>query len=128
MPEINRSLIIVTVKQPFIDWAHLTDPEDDTELNDINDDPTAYLVPEYPIIDEQEAIIDWCATYVFENELMSWCTDEELWPTRRDAATFREWFDVKFHSMVNDIVADIPLKHIDYGEEEEDVDASANGH
>ena len=78
--------------------------------------------------DEQESIIDWCATYVFEYELFLWCTEKELWPSTRDAATFRDWFDVKFHSMVNDIVSDIPLKHTDDTEDAEDFDLSSNGH
>lgn len=128
MPEINRSLIIVKAKQPFLDWAHSIDPEDDSELDDINDEPTAYLIPEYEMNDEQDSIIDWCATYVFEYELWAWCTDESMWPTTRDAATFREKFDVKFHSMVHDVVGDISLKHIEDDEEEEDFDASSNGH
>ena len=33
MPEINRSLIIVKAKQPFLDWAHSIDPEDDSDLD-----------------------------------------------------------------------------------------------
>jgi hypothetical protein len=128
MAEINRSLIIVKAKQPFVDWLHTIDPEDDSDLEDINDEPTAYLIPEYEMDDEQQTLIDWCAEFVFEYELWSWCTDEDMWPTARDAATFRDWFDVKFHSIVNDVVADIPLKHVDYVADVEDVDPRSNGH
>ncbi len=128
MPEINRSLIIVKAKQPFLDWARSIDTEEECDLDDINEEPTAYLLPEYEMIDEQESIIDWCATYLFEHELWLWCTDEGLWPTTRAAETFREWFEVSFHSMVHDIVIDIPLQHIDYSKDEEDFDVSSNGH
>ncbi|HEY6805995.1 MAG TPA: hypothetical protein VI306_20610 [Pyrinomonadaceae bacterium] len=126
---MNRSLMIVTAKQPFLEWAHAIDPEDNSELDDINDEPTAYLVPECETRDQQQTIVDWCAEFVFDHELWLWCTDEDLWPTGRDAAMFREWFDVDFHSMVNDIVGDIPLLHVGYEDDDEDeIDASSNGH
>ncbi|HEY6247433.1 MAG TPA: hypothetical protein VIX17_26020 [Pyrinomonadaceae bacterium] len=128
MAEINRSLIIVKAKQPFLDWLHSLDPEDDHELDDINSEPTAYLIPEYETPEEQEDIIKWCADFVFEYELWSWYTDEDMWPVGRDAAMFKEWFDVEFHSIVQDVVGDIPLKHIDYDSEAEDIDPSSNGH
>jgi hypothetical protein len=128
MAVINRSLIVVKPKKPFLDWLNSVEPDDDDlQLEDINDDPTAYLVPQIIMEGEQEGIIDWCADFVFEQELWSWYTDEDLWPVGRNAAMFREWFDVESHSMVNDVVGDIPLEHIDY-EESDEVDPSSNGH
>lgn len=127
MPEINRSLIIVKAKQPFVEWLNSIDPEDESDLDDVNDEPTAYLVPEYETNDEQEGIIEWCAEFVFEYELWSWCTDEDLWPVGRDAVMFREWFDVQFHSIVNDVVGDIPLEHIDYGVGADLIEPGSNG-
>jgi hypothetical protein len=90
--------------------------------------PTAYLVPEYETNDEQADITDWCAEFVFEYELWLWCTDDILWPEVRDVETFREWFEVEFHSMVVDTVVDVPLKHIDYDEEDDDLNPSSDGH
>ena len=44
--QINRSALIVTAKQPFVDWLHSVDPTSkDIGLVDINDEPTVYLVP-----------------------------------------------------------------------------------
>src|SRR5262245_37013068 len=131
MAEVNRCVIIVKPKQPFLDWLHSVDPDDaPLQLEDINDDPTAYLIPEIEMMDERDEVIDWCAEFVFENELWSWYTDEDLWPVGRDAAMFREWFEVEFHSLVFDVVGDIPLKHIDYGleSESEEIDPNSNGH
>jgi hypothetical protein len=128
MSEINRSLILVKPKQPFLDWLHSIDPDDDTTIEDLNDDATAYLVPEFETDDEQEDVFNWCAEFVFGYELWSWCTDEALWPKDRDAATFTQWFDVEFHSIVMDVVHDIPLTHVDDEEDSEDIDLSSNGH
>jgi len=127
MAEINRSLIIVRPKQPFLDWVRSIDPDDDTKMEDIVDDPTAYLIPELGDESEEEDLIEWCAEFVFEYELWSWYTDEDLWPAERDVTMFRDWFEIEFRSLVNDVVGDIPLKHIDYDDDDE-IDPSSNGH
>jgi len=42
--QINRSALIVTAKQPFVDWLHTVDPTSkDVSLSDINHEPTVYL-------------------------------------------------------------------------------------
>jgi len=129
MAEVNRCLIIVKPKQSFLNWLRSVEPDDkDLQFEDINKDVTAYLVPEVETLDEQEEIIDWCAEFVFERELWSWYTDEDLWPVGRNAAMFREWFDIEFHSLVDDVVGDIPLQHVDYESESDDIDPSSNGH
>jgi hypothetical protein len=46
--EINRSALIATVKQPFIDWLHAADPTSEhIGLSEVNHEPTVYLVPEF---------------------------------------------------------------------------------
>jgi hypothetical protein len=42
-------------------------------------------------------------------ELEGWYTDESAWPKDRSLATFLEWFDVEFSTMVVDLV-DAPLQ------------------
>jgi hypothetical protein len=128
MAEINRSLIIVKPKQPFLDWVRSIEPDNDTDMEDITDDPTAYLIPELGIEADEEDVIEWCADFIFEYELSSWYTEEDLWPVGRDVPMFREWFEVKFHSLVNDVVGDVPLLHVDYDDEADDVDPNSNGH
>jgi len=47
MSEINRSLIILRPKQPFLDWAcSLDDDSNDLTIENLNEDSTAYLIPE----------------------------------------------------------------------------------
>jgi hypothetical protein len=51
---------------------------------------TVYLMPEYEMPDEAQAILKKVYLEVFE--LWGWHTDESAWPTNRHLRTFREWF------------------------------------
>lgn len=107
---INRSVLIVHAKQPFLDWLNgLPDDENPPyTLEQINEDKQAYLLPDLEMIDEIEPLLrDFCPL-VFECELEGWWLDESDWPAQRDYETFCEWFDVSVHSMVHDLV-DEPL-------------------
>jgi hypothetical protein len=132
MSEINRSLIIVRPKQPFLDWLSSLDPDNaNLQPHDLNYDATAFLIPEFETDDAQREIIDWCAEYVFEHELWSWYTDQDLWPVGRNAEMFREWFEVEFHSLVFDLDSNTPLEHIEYDNsvnDESPIDPNSNGH
>src|SRR5262245_27708942 len=132
MPEINRCLMIVKPKQPFLKWVNSLESEDnaDLTLEELRNDSTAYLVPEYADDDEQAGIIEWCHKYVFEQELLAWYTTEDEWPQKRDQETFLKWFDVEFHSVVMDLDFETPLEHVDYDMESLDSmngDPSSNG-
>ena len=114
MNEINRSLMVVIPKEPFLEWIRsVDDASDKLKLVDLQDDTSTYLIPECATDEEQVAIIMWCWDVIFEQELYSWFTDEDLWPKERDPAMFIEWFDVEFHSMVLDLVDDLPLERIE---------------
>ena len=131
MREINRGLMVVKPKQPFLDWVQSLDEGGDLELKDLHDDASAYLVPEWEMDDDRLKILEWCAEYVFEQELWSWYTDEDLWPLQRDADTFLLWFDIEFHSLVFDLDDETPLEHVDSESDEDDsliIDPSSNGH
>lgn len=126
MLDINRCLVIVRPKQPFLDWLQSVDHEEKLSLEDIQQDPTAYLIPEYALNAEQAKILEWGYDLMFEAELNLWYTDPKLWPPERNLDTFLQWFDVQFHSLVFDLV-DAPLKVADYGADEIDSHGS-NGH
>ena len=97
---LNRSLLIVRFKQPFLDWAVSLD---DSGLVPELGDETAYLVPEFDDEKEAERILKRVYEEVFERELTSWDTQESRWPKPRTLALFREWFDIQLHSMVEDL-------------------------
>jgi hypothetical protein len=107
---INRSAIIVRAKEPFLQWLRqLPDPVGpDMTLASINEEPTVYLVPEYGYIDEQEELLAQAYGVIFENELGGWWTKEADWPKRRNLKLFLDWFEVTFHSLIEDLV-DMPL-------------------
>jgi hypothetical protein len=124
-------LIIVKPKQRFLDWIHSWD-SDRRKLEDIRIDPTAYLISqEYDVLNEQREILESVHSAIFEEELFAWYTGEELWPAQRDLKTVLEWFDVEFHSLIFDLVTDIPLEQTEYeldlpGADEANI--NSNGH
>jgi hypothetical protein len=107
---INRSAIVVRAKQPFLDWLlNLPDPVGpDMTLDLVNHEPHVYLLPEYGFGHERDELIDQFYDIVFETELAGWWTEEQGWPSNRTVEMFKQWFDVQFHSAVEDLV-DAPL-------------------
>ncbi len=112
MSVVNRCVVIVKVKEPFRDWLQsLPDPTDIT-TDEINEDNSVYLLPEYEDDTDIFAILEHFYDLIFEEQLNNWWTDESCWPSNRDFDTFVEWFGCKFHSLVMDLV-DEPLVNDD---------------
>ena len=65
---LNRGVVIVRPKQPYLDWAAGLD--DSGIVPDPNDEQTVYLIPSYE--DEEAAweILAKVHPVIFENELM----------------------------------------------------------
>ena len=103
---VNRSVIIVRAKEPFLNWIQsLPDQiEPDLTLESLNSDPNAYLV--YEILDEESKmeILEMFYKKIFNSELESWWTDSEDWPYVDNLDEFHKWFDVSFCSFVDDLV------------------------
>ncbi len=99
--DINRGVIVVKPKQPYVDWANTCDDHPtSTSLSDAREDCSAYLLPCWEDDDELERLLKRVCRRIFESELAGWTTDESCWPKRRDLATFREWFEIEPHSLV----------------------------
>ena len=104
MTEINRSLIILKPKQPFLDWAWTLDDEDKNfTLKDLREDSTAYLVPEVWDYDEHQELLASCYEILFEEELEGWWEDETAWPKERDLKMFLDWFEVESRSGIRSL-------------------------
>jgi len=103
---LNRSLLIVRARQPFLDWLRsLPDPIDgDTTLDLINEDATAYLIPDYEDEDEYAAVLCEAFDPIFEHQLSGWWLDENDWPRNRTVEMFHAWFAIESHVMVEDLV------------------------
>ena len=106
---LNRSLLAVRVRQPFLDWLrNLPDPIDpEITLQVVNEDGSAYLLPSYDDEEERNELLRMGFDVIFEDQLASWWSDEADWP-KRSLEVFFEWFEVEWHSMVEDLV-DGPL-------------------
>lgn len=100
-PVLDRSAIIVEPTAAFLAWVKAMpgDPLEET-LQDIQEDCSAYLIPE---VRDHKAWLRKNYTPIFEQELISWCTDESLWPKDRSYKAFKKLFRVRFHSMVFDM-------------------------
>lgn len=75
----------------------------------INKEPEVYLLPEYASDSEREELLADFFDMVFEWELIGWWGEQSDWPKNRDLNMFKQWFDVTFHSVVEDLV-DEPLE------------------
>lgn len=101
---INRSAIIVRLKQPYVDWANALDESEKYSLNSLNRENHIYLIEELESDEEYDEIIKDIYADIFEIELASWVTDKALWPKNRDYKTFKQWFMVEPHSTVFDML------------------------
>ena len=118
MFEINRAVLVVKPKQPFLAWAHSLDDESkDLTLERLREDCTAYLIPEIQFDSEQHQVLGRCFELLFEEELEAWHTEPKDWPQYRNLEMFLEWFEVEFHSLVFDL-CDYQIQLIDYKSDE----------
>lgn len=122
MEFINRDLLYIRPKQACIDWLRKIYPDlsiSDSELN-AHDQGRAFLIPEF---DSEEDALGW----VHENwefwsdELFSHlCFEDQYWPKDRSAQLLREYFDIRYESMVEDILNEPVLKDVEELYEEEE--------
>ena len=100
----NRAVLTVAPKEPFIHWVHTTDANSGhITAEDIHEASHAYLVDDSEDGNEPEYLILKNFKAIFEEELHGWCTDESIWPQKRDLKTFRQWFTVTVHGIVLDL-------------------------
>lgn len=113
---LNRGVVILHYRQPFLDWLKSTDPEplERLTLEEMEHDGDAFLIPGYESresVDDEEDAIKWVEKrwrVFFEHCLNDWLQDESLWPKKRSLKMFREWFSIEYRSMVWDM-ANEPL-------------------
>lgn len=106
---LNRCVITVKAKQPFLDWLRGVPELGNMTLDQWNEDGVAYLLPHVDDnADDLQSLIPLCFDMIFERELAAWRQDERDWPAKRDLALFLEWFEPQLRSVVIDLV-DAPL-------------------
>jgi hypothetical protein len=103
LPTLNRSAVLITPRQPLLDWPHGADPTSLTlTLEDVSE-PTLYLLPDCE--DDQDLIahVKNYSDTIFESEPESWYSDQSTWPVDRDFQTFCLWFEYRAHTLVLDL-------------------------
>ena len=102
MQQANRSAILVTCAEPFLDWVN-SFGDATVSMKELNNEPSFYLLPQWEWEDEFGSLLRQHYTDIFEQELYGWYTDESLWPRDRSVAMFERWFHVKRSSVVVDL-------------------------
>jgi hypothetical protein len=103
---VNRGLVIALAKEPFREWLLSLPDLCDMSLDEINEDRTVYLIPEFEDDKQRDKVLRKIFDMIFEDQLAEWWTREEDWPQKRDLRTFKKWFDLQFHAVVEDLVDD----------------------
>lgn len=101
---LNRSAILIIPKQPYADWANSLDDGPRFAISEATDELTVFLGPDLDTVEEIERFVTKHFDYFFDYWLVGWSTDPSQWPQRRTRRMFREWFDVRIHTMVEDVV------------------------
>lgn len=121
---LNRTVVVLVPKQPFLDWLNNVDPDEDTlTAEDLREDNEVFLIPQFADNSDSVKWIETRWNYLFEHMLMGWVEEETLWPQDRNLDMFREWFEIEIHTMAWDLSGE-PLIVEDWqdddGEEDDD--------
>ncbi len=110
MASINRSAIGVAPRQPLIDWSRQVSGESDMAWGE--EDHSLYLLQAYETAAEGEQLLRQAYDEIFRTELESWSLDPATWPSPRSYELFREWFEIRFYDLVDDLSSS-KLRHED---------------
>jgi hypothetical protein len=109
MAMLNRSAIVVTPQQSFLEWLHTADPTShDLRLQDLSHEPAIYLIPECDTPADVDEVLRAVCEEVFVEQLAGWYNDKTTWPRDRGFEVFCQWFSFQHHSMLIDL-CDEPL-------------------
>ncbi len=104
---VNRMLVILRPRQPFVVWANRLREEDEPEitLDELREDPTSFLIPQFEFMEDAVGWVRENYDLLFETQLWQWTTERHLWPVDRSWEVFQEWFDVELLASPWDVVA-----------------------
>ncbi|MFO7703359.1 hypothetical protein [Psychroflexus maritimus] len=101
---IDRGVVMVIPKPKFYEWEEEVFPGSPTTAD--RNEFTSYLIDDEAYNGDAKQALKKHWKFIFENELFSVCTDDALWPKRRTWKSFNEFFEVKFSTMVFDLLDD----------------------
>jgi len=100
-PLINRSLLMVRVKAPFIEWANSLD--DGPKANLETYETYLYLVDDAEDPRDLSRIERQVWKLIFEHQLANWHRDPGDWPRKRTLKIFHKWFETELHLSLFDV-------------------------
>ncbi len=107
--EINRSIVRIKWKQPFVEWIKgLPDSDEELLISLTHDssEPSLYLLPAYESNAQILAHLSGVCHEIFARELESIWTDESDWEKDLSWNNFNRWFDYEICSMPIDLGED----------------------
>ena len=109
---INRFAVMLLPTEACLDWVKsCPDGDSHTTLDELQREPTVYLIPEGKA--KPESYIRRHYKAMFQEELNSWYTDRELWPRDLSLKMFKKFFTIYVSSMVFDLGKGIILREED---------------
>ena len=106
MRTLNRSAILVTPNEPYLQWAAHIDREAASLAEPLRGSTAIYLVEGAESDDEESRVLRRHFRSIFDAELAAWSEDTRVWPKPRDMATFRAWFKSEVQCLVVDLEDD----------------------
>lgn len=99
---INRFAVILVPTEVCLAWIRsCPDGETGTTLEELQQEPTVFLIPEGKAAPETYIRRHYKA--MFEEELNSWYTDPDMWPKDLSFKTFKRFFTICVSSVVYDL-------------------------
>lgn len=102
--DLNRSVLFVQPRQPFLDWVRREEQFARLTLKQLRAEGTAYLLPAVMASGVQEKFTSVYWKEIFELELSAWTAEKSEWPEGLNLKMFKKWFDVRFSSLCLDLV------------------------
>ncbi len=120
--QVNRVIVILIPKSPFLQWIFTVEPSLQLTLDELRAEQDALLLSISKVKTLQEAKA-WAYRNwkdLFDKALCDWYTDERYWPSARNLAMFKQWFDIEWHPLVWDL-SSTQIEKIDWFKNEEPI-------
>ena len=75
---LNRGLVILRPRQPFVDWVREADPGDPVPEEVVRESVSAFLIPDFDMTADSHAWIRENFELLFEIQLNEWYTDPAM--------------------------------------------------
>lgn len=108
MKTISRTVLVVTPKDPYIQWANSID-DNEPKIDPDSLHHSAYLIPESYHEYNYENFLKKHFRIILEEELNAWMADPDVWPDDISYRKFLDWFEIRACDSVIDL-SDEPIE------------------